>query len=309
MVKPDLISSKNIQKTLFDTQIKSPDEEVPLKTIVIHGSSTSLNATTEIDGAPRANNSYISPMKIVQHTNNKPPMKITPETSPKLTPEKLNNLPSSQITNETIPTDNETVNEVTPELKETNQIKRESVVESTSHIPEKEVKVHVTDPVTPITIKKDPIPAKPLVDDSKTPAANVTTTPSTKTANSAVVQNASRPSLRRTKKGGTIEQAKPPNILVYSDSNTTKENVISTLKTILEKDVYTIYPLATKDVKNKVWIDNATLLVVCGNVPKEVGKILLDYFLHGGKMFCLCSDVLHIVLPTYRMAEVRSSLF
>ncbi|XP_063696404.1 biotin--protein ligase isoform X2 [Culicoides brevitarsis] len=112
-------------------------------------------------------------------------------------------------------------------------------------------------------------------------------------------------SLKRTKKGGNIKYTKPPNILVYSDSQTTKDNVITTLRNILAADVYTIYPLTTEDVKSQVWIDNATLVVVCGSVPKQVQNIILDYFLKGGKMFCLCSDVLHIILPVYRIAEVR----
>lgn len=122
---------------------------------------------------------------------------------------------------------------------------------------------------------------------------------------SSTVSGAIRPSLKRTKKGGAIVDAKPPNILVYSESNTTKENVVQTLKSVLEDDMYTIYPLGPQDVKNNAWIDHTTLLVVCGNVPADIAKILLDFFIKGGKMLCLCSDVLHIVLPTFRMAEIR----
>lgn len=302
VVKPDLIPSKNIQKTLFDTKIKSPDEEVPLKTIVLHGSSSSINTTSENELAISEKTNYISPTKIVQQANEKPPMKITPETSPKLMLKKLSETisTSSQNSSATDPTD-KLLNEE-PDIKKLNQIAEQIVVESDiPSLPEKK-ELEVIDKFSLRSNQKNehPIHSKTHIEDKITAEPDV---PGTKNV-SLVTQNATRPSLRRTKKGGTIEQAKPPNILVYSDSNTTKENVISTLRTILEKDVYTIYPLATNDVKNKIWIDNATLLVVCGNVPKEVGKILLDYFLHGGKMLCLCSDVLHIVLSTYRMAEV-----
>lgn len=69
---------------------------------------------------------------------------------------------------------------------------------------------------------------------------------------------------------------------------------------------YTIYPLTAQQAKTKIWIDNTTLLVVCGYVAPDVGDILTEYFLRGGKMLSLCSDVLHIVLPTFRThAEVR----
>ena len=59
-------------------------------------------------------------------------------------------------------------------------------------------------------------------------------------------------------------------------------------------------------MKNKIWIDNTTLLVVCGYVAHDVGEIFTEFFLRGGKMLSLCSDVLQMVLPTFRThAEVR----
>lgn len=201
ILQPDLITSKTIQKTLYDSKVKSSDKEVPLKTIVLDDSLSIINTGNEL--ATKEKHKSIIPIKSFQDPS-----------------EKFEACSTS-------------INIVSP-----------------------------------------------------------------------LVRRTARKSLRRTEKGRMIEQAKPPNILVYSDSSITKANVISTLRTVLEKNVYTIYPLATKDVKNKVWIDNTTLLVICGNVPKEVGKIFLDYFLHGGKMFCLCSDVLHIILPNYRIAEV-----
>ena len=68
--------------------------------------------------------------------------------------------------------------------------------------------------------------------------------------------------------------------------------------------MYTIYPLTVQQIKAKSWIESTTLLVVCGSVSADFSAILLDYFFKGGKMLCLCSDLLHLVLPTYQTAEV-----
>jgi biotin--protein ligase len=100
--------------------------------------------------------------------------------------------------------------------------------------------------------------------------------------------------------------AKPPNVLVYSDSTTTRGNVIKTLGGILKANTYTIYPLTAQQVRERVWLENTTLLVVCGSVNgSDVSKIFLEFFFKGGKVLCLCSDLLRQVLPTYHTAEVR----
>lgn len=110
-------------------------------------------------------------------------------------------------------------------------------------------------------------------------------------------------SIRRKKQ--QLIQAKPPNILVYSESPTTRDHVIKTLGSILQKNTYTVYPLNAQQVCSRVWLDNTSLLVVCGSVNgSEVGKIFLDFFFKGGKVLCLCSDLLGHVLPTYHTAEV-----
>lgn len=101
--------------------------------------------------------------------------------------------------------------------------------------------------------------------------------------------------------------SKPPNILVYCESTVTRDNVMQTLKNVIDPDQYTIYSLSKIDISKKIWIENATLLVVAGNVTDNVGKCLLDFFLHGGKILCLCTDLLHIIIPTYRTAEVREN--
>lgn len=103
------------------------------------------------------------------------------------------------------------------------------------------------------------------------------------------------------------DSSKPPNVLVYSESNDIRANVISTIKNILHPDRYTIYELKAEQLKTNIWIDNTTLLIVCGPISTQLGSILMEYFLCGGKMLCLCSDVLNMVLPIYRTAEVREN--
>lgn len=111
--------------------------------------------------------------------------------------------------------------------------------------------------------------------------------------------------LKRKKRNS--DGCKPPNILVYSESNDIRSNVIETIKNILHPDRYTIYELNTEQLKTTFWIDNTTLLIVCGPTAQPIGSILIEYYLCGGKMLCLCSDVLNMVLPMYRTAEVREN--
>lgn len=131
-----------------------------------------------------------------------------------------------------------------------------------------------------------------------------------KTANSSIAstecQSSSQYSTLKRKKRNS-DGCKPPNVLVYSESNDIRSNVISTIKTILHPDRYTIYELKTEQLKSSFWIDNTTLLIVCGPISSTLGSILMEYFLCGGKMLCLCSDVLNMVLPMYRTAEVREN--
>lgn len=131
-----------------------------------------------------------------------------------------------------------------------------------------------------------------------------------KTCNSSVTssecQSSSQYSTLKRKKRNS-DGCKPPNVLVYSESNDIRANVISTIKQILHPDRYTIYELKSEQLKNSFWIDNTTLLIVCGPISPQFGSVLMEYFLCGGKMLCLCSDVLNMVLPIYRTAEVRES--
>ncbi|XP_065355202.1 biotin--protein ligase isoform X2 [Calliphora vicina] len=120
---------------------------------------------------------------------------------------------------------------------------------------------------------------------------------------SAVKDNAKRPSLIRHK--DSLTECKPLNVLVYAETSTAKESAVSTLKEILADNTYTIYPLTAQQVEQKHWLNTTALLVVCGTVPNTIGELFVDYFLRGGKVLSLCSDILHFILPTYRTAEVR----
>lgn len=130
-----------------------------------------------------------------------------------------------------------------------------------------------------------------------------------KTCNSSVVssegQSSQYSTLKRKKRNS--DGCKPPNVLVYSESNDIRSNVISTIKQILHPDRYTVYELKAEQLKTSIWIDNTTLLIICGPISPQFGSVLMEYFLCGGKMLCLCSDVLNMVLPIYRTAEVRES--
>lgn len=130
-----------------------------------------------------------------------------------------------------------------------------------------------------------------------------------KTCNSSLASSECHSSQYSTmkRKKRNSDGCKPPNVLVYSESNDIRANVISTIKNILHPDRYTIYELKTEQLKTSFWIDNTTLLIVCGPITPQLGSILMEYFLCGGKMMCLCSDVLNMVLPMYRTAEVREN--
>uniref|UniRef100_A0A034W455 Biotin--protein ligase n=1 Tax=Bactrocera dorsalis TaxID=27457 RepID=A0A034W455_BACDO len=101
--------------------------------------------------------------------------------------------------------------------------------------------------------------------------------------------------------------SKPTNVFVYSESASSREGALSTLKNILDRERYTIYAMTPQQLTQKYWMKNTGLLVVCGNVSTNVGEILVDYFLCGGRVLSLCSDILNFVLPNYRTAEVREN--
>ncbi|KAJ6634628.1 hypothetical protein Bhyg_13204, partial [Pseudolycoriella hygida] len=163
--------------------------------------------------------------------------------------------------------------------------------------------IAVTDKETPKSTK-DSIPVsdeqtpKPTLSSTKDPTPVSNENPSTNE------KERIRPKLVRNK--GSLIKAKPPNILVYSDSVVSRDCVISALKDIVKENTYTIYPFIPQPPKAKVWMENTTLLVVCGYVSQELSDAFTEYFLNGGHMMSICSDLLHAILPTFRShAEVR----
>nr|CAD7202941.1 unnamed protein product [Timema douglasi] len=98
---------------------------------------------------------------------------------------------------------------------------------------------------------------------------------------------------------------KPPNVLVFSESSATLDNTVAVLHSTLQRHRYCIYPTSKPLLLSSPWSDHAQLLVVCGTVPDVLAPVFMSYLLSGGHMLCLCSDFLHLVLPTFRTAEVR----
>jgi biotin---protein ligase len=187
---------------------------------------------------------------------------------------------------------------------ETNDAKKPqpTLKESTSNFLEAEKKQEI--PVEPKKTIIEPTKSKPLnLPPISTPEPQQVSQEAPKLPSSK-----SPMSIRRKKQ--KLMAAKPPNILVYSDSITTRDNVIKTLGSILQKNTYTIYPLTGQQAQGRIWLDNTSLLVVCGSVNgSDLGTIFLDFFFKGGKVLCLCSDLLRHVLPTYHTAEVRRKTF
>ncbi|XP_015514595.1 biotin--protein ligase isoform X1 [Neodiprion lecontei] len=104
---------------------------------------------------------------------------------------------------------------------------------------------------------------------------------------------------------GSGNYAKPPNILLYADSTIAIDNVKRVLEAILNRNKYTIYTLSSDEACSDVWMDQARLVVVCGNVGVDVASQLVEYMVRGGRLLALCSDTLHTLLPTFKTAEVR----
>ncbi|XP_021926967.1 biotin--protein ligase isoform X2 [Zootermopsis nevadensis] len=98
---------------------------------------------------------------------------------------------------------------------------------------------------------------------------------------------------------------KPPNVLVYSESSVALENVKTVIHSTLQRHKYTIYTVSKSTLLSSPWSDNTVLLVVCGTVADVLAPTFVNYLLNGGHILCMCSDFLHLILPTFRTAEVR----
>lgn len=101
---------------------------------------------------------------------------------------------------------------------------------------------------------------------------------------------------------------KPPNVLICADSVGTTDSLHNLLLKVLEQDRYVIHVLSKGDYDTyKMWVDEVSLVVLCGNVGAEFAAQLVEYIIQGGKLLALCSDMLHILLPSFKTAEVREN--
>nr|XP_050853276.1 biotin--protein ligase [Vespula vulgaris] len=98
---------------------------------------------------------------------------------------------------------------------------------------------------------------------------------------------------------------KPPNVLIYAESAVSLDNVKAVLEASLGTDKYILYVLSREEASSDTWMEQAALVVVCGNVGAEISTQLIEYIVHGGKLLALCSDTLHTLLPSFKTAEVR----
>lgn len=101
---------------------------------------------------------------------------------------------------------------------------------------------------------------------------------------------------------------KPPNVLVYADTMHAGKNVKAILNKILDPERYTIYDLSKSEAPRNTWLDQVALVVICGNVDvRKIADRFIEYIIYGGKVLALCSNMLRILLPSFRTAEMREN--
>ncbi|KAJ8682026.1 hypothetical protein QAD02_017818 [Eretmocerus hayati] len=106
---------------------------------------------------------------------------------------------------------------------------------------------------------------------------------------------------------GSNKNEKPPNIFICADGAVAVDNVREVLDIILKENKYAVYPLSMQEVQKDQWMDHANLMIVCGNVGKDVAAQAIEYLVRGGKLLALCSDILKTLLPAFKTAEVREN--
>ncbi|KAJ9584247.1 hypothetical protein L9F63_021409 [Diploptera punctata] len=169
----------------------------------------------------------------------------------------------------------------------------------------------LTDDVDQVVAKEgpSPIPEEEHVQPLVSPRESKSSDSFCSLASASTVSVTSAPILAVRKPGKHMKPftttVKPPNVLVYSESSVTLDNVTTVLHSTLQRDKYAIYPVSQSALLSSPWSDNTVLLVMCGNVAESLAARFLHYLLQGGRVLCLCSDFLHMVLPTFRTAEVR----
>lgn len=107
---------------------------------------------------------------------------------------------------------------------------------------------------------------------------------------------------------GEMKTGKPPNIIIYSESPSSAQQIQHLLESVLHRYRYTIYILSLEKMLHSPWTSQATMVVIYGAVPDELYPLLEYYLLtEGGRILSLCSDFLGTFLPTaFSTTEVRS---
>lgn len=93
---------------------------------------------------------------------------------------------------------------------------------------------------------------------------------------------------------------KPPNVLIYSNIASIQKELVSSLRMVLAANEYTIYPVTELQVKTKAWPESTVLFLVHGIIEKDLAEEFLDFFLHGGKLMSVCSNLQSFVRPCYQ---------
>lgn len=327
IVQPDLISSKNIEESLLHA-VTSPDTPKKKMLSLEKTSDKILGLKVEFDrqellkspinptaSFPRLSDNGQAEQKVVTPESPKfptasPAKSPTPSNKSKASVEPQSpKFPSASPAKKPVFTSNDKPSIVMMEPK---IVKREPPQEAVAKKPipsveektksfiesEKEIPVVVETKITPVEpTKPKPVNLPPIT----------TTEPQQVLPQEPPKLQPSKSSHSIRRKKHKLIAAKPPNVLVYSESVTTRDNVIRTLGAILQKNTYTVYPITIQQARNRIWLDNTSLLVVCGSVNgSDIGSIFLDFFFKGGKVLCLCSDLLRHVLPTYHTAEVTN---
>ncbi|XP_055545845.1 biotin--protein ligase [Wyeomyia smithii] len=95
---------------------------------------------------------------------------------------------------------------------------------------------------------------------------------------------------------GNMMNAKPPNVLIYSNVESIQQELVSFLRTVLAVNEYTVYPVTKHQVKARTWPESTNLFLVHGAVESDLAEEFLDFFLHGGKLMSVCSNLQSFVL-------------
>ncbi|RZF46937.1 hypothetical protein LSTR_LSTR011768 [Laodelphax striatellus] len=102
---------------------------------------------------------------------------------------------------------------------------------------------------------------------------------------------------------------KPPNIVVYSEFQSSALCLRETLLLVLEKQRYTVYILNANQMLTAPWLNNVCLLVIAGDVSPDITNRLKSYVIEGnGRLLCFGSNLLEVFVPELSNAEVEDEI-